>query len=656
MFDTEAKWDTKAVEDQLQRILGSRLFLGSRRSQDFLRYVVEKSLAGSTPKEYAIAVDVFDRETGYDPAVDATVRVEAGRLRSRLRDYYDTEGKDDPIGIAIPKGSYAAVFTARDSAAIPPPATTPAAEPSLPPAPPQTATAPRSSWRLALFSTVALLLIALAAWLWHRHSLQQELQPSKTQQISLAVLPFVDETGDSANTYLIDGLSDGLIRQLSEIHRLKLISRSAVYRFQSRARNAVAIGRTLGVSTVLAGEVRRIDGKLEVDTELSNVKDGSVIASHQYLPESLDLRPVQASIIQDVIRGLNIDLDSRQSARTMQPVTSSNAAYQQYLRGESAARGTSPSEIHEAIGYFEEAVRLDPSFSLAWADLGQSHLLLGIYFEDPRQHMPLASEYARKALQLDSSLREAHGTLGLVHLLYDWDYPAAVSELSSAENEQSAITVLSCTSHLLIQTGHTRDADELIHRMLGYDPQSAALIGELGCVDYYRGDYDGAIRHYREAMNEDPHSPVPYWGLGKSLSLSGSYDQATQAMREFKTVNGFEPPLLTAEIGYSLAMAGRKREAQAQIDELVKESRTHFVDPYLVSLIYLGGHDEEQTLRWLNRAYQVRSPFLISIPTEPKWKDMLQKPPLQHFVARLVPDPTRTPRSPQTTASLSSDR
>ena len=183
----------------------------------------------------------------------------------------------------------------------------------------------------------------------------------------------------------------------------------------------------------------------------------------------------------------------------------------------------------------------------------------------------------------------------------------------------------------------TSDADEMVHRMLGYDPQSAQLIGELGCIDYYRSDYENAMRNYREAMVKDSHSPVPYWGLEKTLSLQGKYGQAVKVMRQFKPANGFEPPLLTAEIGYALGREGKTSEAQREIAELREKSKLAFVDPYLVSLIYLGMGEEQVTLQWLNRAYVVRSPFLISISTEPKWKGMIGRPGLQAFLAKMTP-------------------
>ena len=639
MVGNEVKPSAQEIEDELHRILNSKVFAMAQRSQDFLRYVVERSLTDTPPplKEFAIAIDVFARSHDYDPAIDATVRVEAGRLRSRLREYYDGEGKDDPVFIDIPKGGYCPAFTLRESKVAATKEVSQIVEKAK-----SVETSPvrpvRLSWsRWAVAGLVLLALVAAGVWRWHLSRKQILTDPGPGQQIALAVLPFANDTGDKANDYLADGLTDNLIRQLSEIPPLRMMSRGAVYRYRSSTDKAVSVGRSLHVNSVLTGEIHQAGGKLIVDTELSNMADGSIIESHRYLPEGGDLRPVQASITQDVIHGLKIELDARQSAHVLRPVSPSVEAYQEMLRGETAARGNSPMELHDAIGHFGHAVELDPKFTIAWADLAQAHLLLGIYFEDPRQHMPQASEYATRAVQLDPEYGEAHGTLGLVKLLYNWDYAGAASELASAKNEQSALTVLSCTSHLMAQTGRTRDADEMVHRMLGYDPQSAQLIGELGCIDYYRGDYENAMQHYREAMTKDPHSPVPYWGLGKTLSLQGKYGEAVKVMREFKPANGFEPPLLTAEIGYALGREGKTTEAQREIVTLREESKSAFVDPYFVALIYLGMGDEQATLQWLNRAYVVRSPFLISISTEPKWKAMIERPDLQAFLAKMTP-------------------
>jgi tetratricopeptide (TPR) repeat protein len=235
--------------------------------------------------------------------------------------------------------------------------------------------------------------------------------------------------------------------------------------------------------------------------------------------------------------------------------------------------------------------------------------------------MPLARQYAERALAIDPSLHEAHGTLGLIHLVYDWDYAAAESELAAADARESAIRALSCTAHLhlLGDREHVRHAEEDLHRMLEFDPHSTSLINELGCVSYYGGRYKDSIRYYREAIASDPQAAITYWGLGRSLALEGHYDEALEVLKRFKAVNGFEPPMITAEIGYTEAASGDRQAALATVKRLEQESEITFVDPYLIALVYLGLNDGDNTYAWLDKAYMSRSPFLISIATDPKW-------------------------------------
>jgi serine/threonine-protein kinase len=539
-------------------------------------------------------------------------------LRARLREYYAEQGRNDTLVIDMPKGGYRAIFTERElSGSAPDPAQrvmVAAPSPEIPAIPAKDTGIVRRVFRWEVAAAFGL--CAFLAWALLVHNRAPRSAASAKAPIVLAVLPFSNQTGAAANKYVTDGLTDNLIRQLSELPRLHVMTRAAVDRV-SRQDAATR----LGVKVLLTGTLERnAEGRLVLNSELSNA-NGTVLRSSQYMADESDLPSVQADIVQDVIQGLDIELDARQSAGAQRPLTSSPAAFQAFLRGESAARDPSAQGQHAALRDYDEAVRQDARFALAYSSMAQSHILLGLYFEPARDHMPLARQYAEHALALDPSMREAHGTLGLIHLVYDWDYAAAENELAVADARDSAMRALSCTAHLhlLGDRENVRHAEEDLHRMLEFDPGSPSLIAELGCVSYYTGRYADSIRYYREAVAADPQAAIIYWGLGRSLTREGHYGEALEVLKRFKGVNGFEPPVITAEIGYSEAASGDRRAALATVKRLEQESRVGYVDPYLIAVVYLGLKDGDNAYEWLNRAYVARSPFLISITTDPRW-------------------------------------
>jgi TolB-like protein/Tfp pilus assembly protein PilF len=626
----------EAVRGQLERILASSPFTNANRSQRFLRYVVEASLRREEepPKEYVIAVDVFERDASYDPTVDATVRVEAGRLRSRLRDYYADAGRSDRIVVDVPRGSYLATFherpTAGEQATIQVTSLgTPAPnEQGVP------AKAARLLARPILWAGLtALVLVCVGGTIALLRSRRSESIQAAKGSIVVAVLPFSNKTGIADNNYLTDGLTDNLIRQFSELPGLRVVSRNAIDRVTRQT-----AGSEFGAGVLLTGELRRnTDGRLVLNSELSNAKDGTVLRSSQYLPDEADLRPVQADIVQDVIQGLGLELDERQSAGALRPLTASPAAFQSFLRGESAIRSSDTTvNLHAAIRDFEEAVRLDPSFALAYAAMAEAHLELALFFEPPLEHMPKAKQSAERALALDPSIQQAHATAGLVDLLYDWDLAGAQKELAATDTRVHAIWQLGCTAHLLGTNGRFRHAEEDLQEMLEFDPRSATLVAEMGCVKYYAGNYDESIRYYRQAIGLNPQSVLAYWGLGRALAREGKYDEALDTLKRFKTVNGSEPPVITAEIGYTEAASGDRSAAFEAIHALQKEAEHGYVDPYFVAIIYLALKDERDMYGWLDKAYSERSSFMISIATDPKWSATRDKPRFQALWSRMM--------------------
>jgi TolB-like protein len=611
------------VRAALECVLASAPFANSQRSQRFLRYVVEARLKNvdESLKEFAIALDVFERSTSYDPSIDATVRVEAGRLRSRLREYYSDAGKADPILIEIPKGGYRATFVRNPNARSGMPL--PVAEVSSRP------------WgRPALIGALAALsLIAIVTTTLMLRKRAPAATAQSKGQIVLAVLPFSNQTGSDCNSYLTEGITQTLIRQFSQLPQVRVISRAAADHINRQ--NAPS---EYGVGYLLNGAlVHNSEGKLVLNAELSDAKDGSVLASRQYIPDEADLRPIQADIVQDVVKALPVQLNATDSAGKLQPLTSSPVAFGYFLRGETLVRRRDdPGNLHRAIQDFEGAVKLDPSFAVAYSSLAEAHLELAVYYEAPLEHMPPARLNAQRALSLDPSLRQAHGILGLVALLYDWNLLNAQNELAQADTRENAIWALGCTAHLLEQNGRYRHAEEDLERMLEFDPDSSMLISELGCVKYYAGQYDDSIRYYHRAMAIDSQSVLGYWGLGRALTKTGRYKEALDALRTFKPVSGIEPPIITAEIGFTEGISGDRQAAERTLSALKGQAKNIYVDPYLIAVVYLSLGDRKNTYAWLGKAFDVRSPFLISLATDPKWSDEANNPHLRSLWNRMT--------------------
>lgn len=510
--------------------------------------------------------------------------------------------------------------------------------------------AKRSSWWPASAGTgkvavpvVLVVALAVTAGVWW-HSQLREHSVSAPEP-SIALLPITNETGDPKADYIADGVTESVIRQLSGVPGLRVIGGASVFRYKHDQQDPRSVGRTLGVGNIMQGHLRRLDGHLVLAIELSRVDDGTVLLSHQYLAEESDLRPVQADLVRDTLRNTGTGPGQSQSASYLRSPTGNAEAFQEFLRGESTT-GTSPAELHEGLRHFERATVLDPDFALAWAELAQEHLILGLYFEAPLGHMPIARQYAQRALKLNNDIAVAHGTLGLVSLVYDWNYAAAVSELEPAEATRSAVSSLACTAHLLSQAGRARKADEILQNSLAYDPESGALIDELGCVAYYHRQYEDAVAYFRKAMEQDPTSPLPYWGLGKSLTQLGRFQEAIESLNRFSARSGDPPPLLIAESGYAFARWGKRNEARARLEQLSQLSKTIYINPFFPALIHLGLDERDLTFQWLSKAADERSTFLISILTDPKWESLLTDPRLGEIVTRMRTGSSARPALP----------
>ncbi|QNI37196.1 winged helix-turn-helix domain-containing protein [Edaphobacter albus] len=473
---------------------------------------------------------------------------------------------------------------------------------------------------------IAVLFVLIATafmffWPWHRTN--AVVRPAL---ISIAVLPIQNRTGEPSLDYVSDGMTQNTIQALAGISGLRVIGSTTAFHFRDTTQDAQSIGHTLGVNAVLVGRLQRNQDRLVLNMELNQTSDNTILLSHQYLSDLANLRDVQADLLHDTLQALSFDTARLGGQSPLRPHTDNPGAYEENLRGEALIRTDSHQAFREAIGHFQNATQMDSQFDRAWSDLAAAHLFLGIYYESPLDHMPIARRAAQRALELNPSLPEAHGSLGVIDLLYDWDSASAASELEKEGALRSAMSLLACSVHLREQAGQARSAEEEVRRLLSYDPQSEMLISELGCAAYYEHHFDDAVRSYRSAIELAPSSPLPYLGLGRSLTELGHDQEAVEVLDSFAKRNGFAPPILLAESGYTCAVSGHPDAAMQRMHALEKQAKSMYVDPYLFALIYHGLHDHDQTIFWLKKAAAVHSALLFSVLSDPMWQNAQADP------------------------------
>ena len=424
---------------------------------------------------------------------------------------------------------------------------------------------------------------------------------------SLAVLPLVNNSGHPDKEYIADGITQTLIDSLSQLPNLKVISRNTAFTFKGQTADARKIAGRLGVGAVMTGALSEADGRLVIDIELSDVRDASVILSHRYLQQpSSGVLAMESDIAQDVARNLRLKLTGADQRQLSKVATKNVEAYQLYLKGRFYARRATPDALHQSITFYQQAIAQDPAYAQAYAGLAHSYLELGSYYEAPRATIPQAKEYAGQALRADPTLIDARILLGVISLVYDWDWEAAATTLTvSTGLIPAAIEIFSCSAHLLESTGHGPEGERELRQALVTDPLSTSLNTELGCGSYYRRRYDAAIQENRDAIELDPNNPLAYWGLGRAYGQKKMYREALDELNKVQAKIGETPSLIVAEIGYVQAASGHAAEARAILQKLNLLSKKEFVDPYLIAAIYMGLGDQTRTFVWLEHAYDV---------------------------------------------------
>ncbi len=607
------------VRTSLESILASQTFSQSRRLKRFLQFVVEKALDGRTDelKEYLIGLEVFDRKRSYDVGTDPIVRVEAGRLREKLATYYETEGRSDPIRIEVPKGRYGAAFRlAPEGLALP-------EQPAVARSSVSFFRGPRA-FGLALMGVVALTAAAIY-WAALLVSSTKSGEPAASGIInSIAVLPFADLSPESDQAYFSAGLAEELVNALTRVQGLRVAPRSSTLHLSGRNLDMRQIGEALRVNALLEGSVRKAANRFRIAVRVSDVSGGYTLWAETYERPLENVFAVQEEISQAIVRSLRA-FPASPSQPITRPRTANIEAFNLYLKGRYHLSRRGEERIRKAIDYFGQAIREDPQYAAAYSGLADSYYSLAFRgSQAPANVLLKTKEAALKALEIDPALAEAHSSLGLVQMFYDWNFSLAErSFLRALEINPQYATAYQRYSLLLMLSGQLDKALVYIGRAEDLEPLSPDVKRAQGDIYYRKGDYDQAIEKCREAVDLDSVLDSAFMCLGRCYEMKGMYQEAIAAFHKARA-GSTRHALITAMIMRTLALAGKNDEARKLLNEFQKPSAGSYVPAYYMALAHAGFGDKDSTMAWLDKAFGERSVWIVGLSGDPRF-DLLRK-------------------------------
>ena len=593
------------------------------------------------PRVEGLAVDLAARISGL--ARPAQVLMSSGvadsarqRLNSHVFDQpvrwrahgsYALKGFDEPLEIREAGFEGIAPFEA--------PA---ASEKATPPRPPGSMTKGKTP-RVVAIATVCGAAIAGLVW-WttsqprgpHPPAAPRPDAVSPPANKSIAVLPFVNMSPDASDEYLSDGMTEELITALSKIGGIHVAARTSSFAFKGKNQEIETIGQQLHVGTVLEGSVRKDGKRMRIAAQLINVTDGYHLWSETYEEDLADLFTVQAKVAQRVAQALKIELGIGDKQRLAERATENSEAHELYLKGQYYTGRFTRAGMEKGKDYFQQAIDLDPNYAPAYLGLAYYYFARSDYASPPRDAMPKAAGAARKALEIDPGLTDAHGYLGWVHFAYEWNWAAAEAEFQRAiEQRPDNVIGHELYGAFLANTGRWREATAEGRRAVELDPLSPEANSMLGGL-LITHDVHAAISQLQRTTELDPR----YWWarvlLARAYVRAGRFEEG---IAEARLAQGIENDTeVSGVLGWALARAGRHDEAAKVADALIERSRREYVSPYFIAMVYAGIPEADRAFEWLDRAYAGRSSLLVSqsanadldlLHSDPRFAELMKK-------------------------------
>jgi serine/threonine-protein kinase len=438
---------------------------------------------------------------------------------------------------------------------------------------------------------------------------------------SIAVLPFVNMSGEKENEYFSDGITEELINALANIEGLRVASRTAAFSLKGKNLGIRQIGDELNVATFLEGSIRREGNALRVTAQLINVNDGYHLWSQSYDRELKSIFALEDEIARSIAQALQRKL-LRGAAVT--PPTASLEAHDLYLRGRYFWNQRNVEALRKAAEYFEQAIQQDAGYALAYAGLADA-IALRLDYDEVRasEIAPRAKAAAMRALELDPGLAEAHTSLGNLSA-HEYDWSVAIREFRTAtELKPDYATAHQWYAEALASIGRLPEARAEIARALQLDPTSLIINDSSGLISYFGRDYERALAQFNKALELDPGFERAYIDIAVVYAVQARYPEALAELDKIRVV----PAVATqSSRAYVHALAGNRSEALRLLQDLEERSRREYVLPVSLAFVWAALGDRDRAFTLLKRACAERDSGLIWLKMDPSW-DMLRSDP-----------------------------
>ena len=603
--------DDGLIRNELEKVLGSETFAQSESLKRFLRFVVEAKLEGREGglKEQVLGTDVFGRGDAYDPRIDPIVRVQATRLRSKLRDYYLAEGARSELVIDLRKGSYVPSFSRSLTGDEKPPRS-------------------RSKPLLIAGIAVPLAIVALlvASRFWKGADGLQT--PSKLR--SIAVLPFTDMSPGGDHEYFGDGLAEEITTALASVDGLEVVPRTSAFRFRGERVDLKTIASELGVDAVLQGSARVSGGKLRAQAQLIRASDGRQLWAETYDRPLEDAFEVQEEIARAVARAVEKNLSHPRSED--ERYVPARGAYDDFLRGTFEREKNTPLSLARSIQLFQSAIDKDPDFAPAHAGLVQSYALNLLWgFAPPSETRETARKASERALALAGDHPEALAAAASYRLIYDWDV-AGAEDLLSRGGDGEEIRVV--RGVVFAARGRLDEAAREMDRATSL-ARHRPLAHYFGAgIAFQRGEYESALGRALSILEWAPDHPLTWLLLSRIQDRLGRFAEAKDALASFeRSVEA--PAVASAYRAVLLAHEGRTEEAKTVLRNLEEARIGGYVPPALLARVYASLGDVEAALLSLEAARVEHSFSLLFLAIDPDYEALRPEPRFGALIERL---------------------